>query len=347
MKPTIVITGSEGLIGSALIRKFCGSFQVAGLDRTANPELDGMRKLIECDLTSDESVAAAIDRIHGEFGNRVASVVHLAAYYDFSGKPSRLYEELTHKGTERLLANVRKLRVEQFVFSSTILVMKPSEGGRPITEQSPVQAEWPYPQSKLDTEEMICRERGDIPAVILRIAGVYDETGRAVPLVQQMRRIYERRLESLFFPGDDSHGQTMVHIDDLAEAIWQVVSRRGQLGAFETFLIGERDVLSYEELQNRIGELIHGKQWPSIRIPAVAAKLGARASGALGRDQFIQPWMIDLADQDYRIDISRAAERLDWTPSHSLRETLPAIAEKLVEDPTLWYRENGLGSPPS
>lgn len=346
MKPLIVITGSEGLIGSALVRKFQDNFEVVGIDRTRNAELDDRRHMIECDLTDDESVSGAFERIRGTFGNRIASVVHLAAYYDFSGEDNELYDELTFAGTERLLANLRKFNVEQFVFSSTILVMKPSTDGARIREDSPVEAEWLYPESKLRTEAMISRQRGDIPAVILRIAGVYDEVGRAVPLVQQMRRIYERQLESYFFPGDDSHGQTMVHIDDLADAVWQVVAHRQQLGDLETFLIGEREVLSYQELQNTIGELIHGREWPSIRIPASAAKVGARAKSALGGTEFIQPWMIDLADQDYRIDITRASDRLDWSPQHALRDTLPRITGRLIENPADWYKENGLGSPP-
>jgi len=30
-------------------------------------------------------------------------------------------------------------------------------------------------------------------------------------------------------------------------------------------LIAELDVLSYAELQDRLGELIHGQEWPTIR----------------------------------------------------------------------------------
>jgi hypothetical protein len=32
-------------------------------------------------------------------GQRIASVIHLAAYYDFSGEPSRPYEQITVRGT--------------------------------------------------------------------------------------------------------------------------------------------------------------------------------------------------------------------------------------------------------
>jgi nucleoside-diphosphate-sugar epimerase len=56
--------------------------------------------------------------------------------------------------------------------------------------------------------------------------------------------------------------------------------------------------------------------------------------------------MIDRADDHYALDVSRARDRLDWTPRHSLLDTLPAIAESLRGDPEGWYRENHLESPP-
>ncbi len=37
------------------------------------------------------------------FGGRVASVIHLAAYFDFSGEASSKYQEVTVEGTRRLL----------------------------------------------------------------------------------------------------------------------------------------------------------------------------------------------------------------------------------------------------
>jgi nucleoside-diphosphate-sugar epimerase len=135
----------------------------------------------------------------------------------------------------------------------------------------------------------------------------------------------------------------MVHIEDLVSCFEQVIEKRAELGGFEAFLIGEPDVMSYEELQEQIGELLHGEEWPSIRIPKTLAKLGARAKRELtGDDDFIQPWMIDLADQDYRIDIAKARRLLSWEPQRRLRDTLPRIAANLLENSAEWSLRNGL-----
>ena len=63
-----------------------------------------------------------------------------------------------------------------------------------ITLESPVEATWDYPESKVRTEELIRRERGTIPAVLLRIAGVYTDRGDSIPLAHQIQRIYEKQL---------------------------------------------------------------------------------------------------------------------------------------------------------
>ncbi len=90
-----------------------------------------------------------------------------------------------------------------------------------------------------------------------------------------MRRIFERDFESYFFPGDPDSAQAYVHIDDVVDCIRRVVERRKSLAPYEVFLVAEPDKMSYAELQDRMGELIHGSEWPTIRIPESVAKLGA------------------------------------------------------------------------
>ena len=66
---------------------------------------------------------------------------------------------------------------------------------------------------------MIRDERGDIPAVLLRIAGVYDDGCHSIPLAHQIQRIYERQLTSRLYRGSTAHGQSFLHMDDLVDAI--------------------------------------------------------------------------------------------------------------------------------
>ena len=174
---------------------------------------------IPCDLTSDKSVNKAMDELRKRFGKRIASVIHLSGYYDFTGEPNPLYEEVNVKGTRRLLQALQDFEVEQFIYASTMLVHAPSEPGVPINEDWPLQPKWAYPQSKLETEQVVQSEHGAIHYVLLRIAGVYTDHVQPPTLAHQIQRIYERQFTSRVFAGDISHGQAFIHIDDLVDAV--------------------------------------------------------------------------------------------------------------------------------
>jgi nucleoside-diphosphate-sugar epimerase len=168
-----------------------------------------------------------------------------------------------------------------------------------------------------------------------------------IPIAQQISRIFEKRFESYFFPGNASHGQAFVHLDDLVGCLVRVVERRAALAPEELVLVAEPDVMSYEELQDRLGELLYGEEWPTIRIPKVVAKVGAWARETIeGKEEtFIKPWMVDLADAHYPVDVSRARERLGWEPVRRLRDTIPEMVRRLKQDPKRWYEVNGLPPP--
>lgn len=347
MDEVVVVTGSSGLIGSAVVNRFAGKFRVVGFDREGPPHPPPTAECICVDLTSSESVRDGFRRVRQRYGDRIASVVHLAAYYDFSGEPSPKYESITVRGTERLLSELQAFQVEQFVFSSTMLVYAPSQPGQKINEQWPLEPKWDYPKSKVQTEELIRAKRHGIPVALLRIAGVYDDECHSIPLAHQIQRIYERWLTSRVFPGDTYRGQAFLHLEDLVEAIDRVVQTRRQLPAETTLLVGEPETLSYEELQQQLGQLIHGEPWETKQIPKALAKAGAWVQDQMpfGEEPFIKPWMIDLADDHYELDITRARELLGWQPRRSLRDTLPAMVAALKSDPAQWYRENKLEMP--
>lgn len=339
----IIVTGSSGLIGTAVVSRLANHFRVIGFDREGPPHPTAGTEFVFVDLSSAESVEDGLERVLLGYGEHIASVIHLAAYYDFSGEPSLKYEEITVRGTERLLRGLKNFHVEQFVFSSTMLVHAPCEPGQRISEEWPLEPKWDYPKSKVKTEQLIRAEHGDIPTVLLRIAGVYDDLCHSIPLAHQIQRIYERRFTSHIFPGHISHGQAFLHLDDLVEVFKLATERRSQFPTEITLVIGEPETLSYNELQHIVGRLIHGEEWDTHEIAKTLAKVGAWLEDRIpGEDAFIKPWMINLADEHYELDITRARTVLGWEPKRSLRETLPKIVATLKNDAPGWYRANKL-----
>jgi NAD(P)-dependent dehydrogenase (short-subunit alcohol dehydrogenase family) len=94
-RPLVVVTGGSGLVGSRLIGRLLDGYRIVNLDLDGDPESSPDIDFICTDLTSDASVQRAVDRIERYHGNHVASIVHLAAFYDFAGEDNPLYDEVT------------------------------------------------------------------------------------------------------------------------------------------------------------------------------------------------------------------------------------------------------------
>ena len=167
--------------------------------------------------------------------------------------------------------------------------------------------------------------------------------GHSAFLAEQIAGVYEHRIKSHLYPGMLCAAQSYVHLHDLTAAFARLIERRKQLPPELPILIGEPEALGYDEIQDVVHQAIHGKDWTTVQIPKPVAKIGAwLQEEMLGDESFVQPWMIDESDSHYIIDITRARTMLDWTPRHSLRETLPRIVEALKDDPVGWYEANKL-----
>ncbi|MBX9898328.1 MAG: NAD-dependent epimerase/dehydratase family protein [Qipengyuania sp.] len=344
MADVVLITGSSGYLGGAIIEKLAARYTLVGFDRPGGKAPPECAKQIGVDLGSDKSVAEALQKVRREFGGRIASVVHLAAYYDISGEENPLYDKITVQGTRRLIEALKEFEVEQFVFASTMLVHRPTDmPDETIDEDWPIDPSWAYPESKVKAERLLHDKRGGIPVVFLRLAGVYDDLGHSPFVAQQIARIYEHRLTARFYPGMLCANQSFLHLDDLTEAVARLIERRGKLPDELPLLLGEPDALGYEEVQDIVGCALHGEQWTTIRVPQTIAKAGVwLQEEVLGEDDFIKPWMVEASNDHYVLDIARARSLLDWEPKHSLRDTLPKMIAALKRDPAGWYQENKL-----
>jgi nucleoside-diphosphate-sugar epimerase len=344
--PVVLVTGGSGLLGSRLVADLKERYDVVSLDLDGDPESPPDVEFICTDLTSDRSVHRALERVTRTRRRDIASVVHLAAYYDFSGADSPLYEEVTVQGTARLLDALADHRVGQFVFSSTMLVHEPAEPGDRIDEADPTAATWPYPASKVETERVISANRHGIPTVVVRLAGVYDEDGHSPPIANQIRRIDGRSITGRFYPADLDRGQAFVHVDDAVDALARIVDRRTALAGEVPILVGEPQTPGYGDIQDLVAREL-GRPRRTWRIPAPVARLGAwlRERNPFGEETFVKPWMVDHAGDHYELDIGTARQVLGWEPRHRVLDVIPDMIARLRKDPEGWYRANGLTVP--
>src|SRR5215217_8082928 len=83
LKETIIVTGGSGLIGSATADRLAKSYNVVVFDVKQPPPLPANAEWVEVDLISNRSVEQGLEYVRHHYGEQIASVIHLAAYYDF------------------------------------------------------------------------------------------------------------------------------------------------------------------------------------------------------------------------------------------------------------------------
>lgn len=353
-KPIVLITGAAGNIGRSLAGALQERYCVIGLDRASG---DTDFPVVEVDLTDEKSVADGLAQIGSRHGRRIASVVHLAAFFDFSGEEKPQYKSVNVDGSRNLMHALRPFEVEQFIYSGTMLVHEAGRPGERIDENRAIAPGWAYPKSKAEAEQAISEARGDIPVVFLHLAGLYDERTSVPTFAHQIARIYERDFQSHLYSGDTDAGQAMVHREDMIDAFVRAIDRRDQLPDETVILVGEPDAIGYDDLQDRLGCLIHGEDdWATLRLPSGLAAAGTWAQDKAeplvpdaideGERPFIRPFMTRMASDHYALDVSRARELLEWEPKHRLADELPAIVATLKKDPAAWYEANHI-TPPS
>jgi nucleoside-diphosphate-sugar epimerase len=95
-KPIVLITGAAGNIGTSLAAALQDDYRIVGMDREGRT---AAFPLVAVDLGSDQSVTAAFKAFRRRFGGAIASVIHLAAYFDFTGEDNPLYGSVNVEGT--------------------------------------------------------------------------------------------------------------------------------------------------------------------------------------------------------------------------------------------------------
>ncbi len=350
----VLITGAGGNLGGALAKALSADYRIVGLDLAASNKAF---PIFAADMTDAGSLKQALDQIAKEYGTRIASVIHLAAYFDFTGEQDPRYEAVNVSGTRNLLSALQTFDVEQFLYTSTMLVHAAGRAGEAIDETQPIDPAWAYPKSKARAESAITEAHGRIPYVILRLAGVYDERSTVPTMAQQMARIYEGDIQSHFYSGSTLTGQSMLHREDMLDAIKRAIDKRASLESGAAILIGEPHAMSYDAIQDEVGHLLHGpSDWLTLRVTKPLAAVGAKALEVLekvvpdaidqGREPFIKPFMVRMADDHYALDIRRAVDLLGWRPQHRLKDELPKMVAALKADPAGWYRAHKITPPP-
>ena len=315
----IVVTGSTGFVGSALVA------QLGLLPRFA--ALAWVRKmpvhaLIGVQYVQQGYLSPDANWQSGLLG--VDLLVHTAARVhvmnDNVADPLTEFRRVNVQGTLHLARQAAAAGVRRFVFVSSIKVNGEStQAGQPFTADDTSAPQDAYGISKMEAEQGL-RElsaQTGMEVVIIRPPLVYGPGVKAN--FAAMMRWLQRGVP---LPLGAIHNQrSLVALDNLVDLIVTCITHPA--AANQTFLVSDGEDVSTTELLRRMGQAM-GKPARLLPVPASWLKLAATL---VGKREVAQRLCGSL-----QVDIEKTRQLLGWSPPFSLDQGLKKAAEGCVRE---------------
>lgn len=324
-RAAVVVTGANGQLGSALVKRLLADNATLRLFVRRLPAPEVLHHPNVEVVLGELGDPAAVD---GALKNATA-VYHVGAAM---GGGWAAHEAGTITGTRNVVEACLKHNVPKLIYVSSLSVIDwavhPS--AEPVTETSPLepapQQRGSYTQSKLEAERIVraAVEERKLPAVIVRPGKIWSETG---PLIDAAVAI--RAGQRLIVIGDDAIELPLVHVDDVVDGLLLA----GKFSGGEIFQLVDKDTMSREELI-RLYTLAREPQLKATRVSMGLACFLARGvewlGKVLGRAVPISPYRLKSAYVPLSFDCTKAREKLGWRPRVGSAKALRALFGKAI-----------------
>lgn len=344
-KPRLIITGASGFLGRRLIKQLHHRYHIIAIDRRSRAEAE-LASLTNVewhgiDVADESAVTTTFDQIRREGGAK--ALVHLAAWYDFTGAEHPEYTRTNIGGTRLLLAACEPLGLERFVFASSLAACSFYNKGA-LNEASPAVGEHAYARSKRAGEELM--REAKVPTAIVRLAALFSDWCEYPPLYVFLETWLSRGWNRSVLGGKGKTSVPYLHVRDAADCFARVVEKGTDVGHAEVFLASPDGATNHAQLFETTTEYADGKRRDAWHVPKLLARIGMwgrdLAGRVVGARPFERPWMADYIDTELTVDAHKTRERLEWTPRPRLGvlQRIPFFVENMRSNPIEWTMRN-------
>lgn len=325
----VLITGGTGFIGSRLaLRCLAEGHEVAVLGQENTDAESSNRRHLEAQ--GAEVITASVTDRERLFAvmQGVERVYHLAAAQHEANVPDQHFWEVNVTGTQHLLDASVKAGVKRFIHGSTIGVYGAASSGI-IDEQSPLQPDNIYGETKLEGEKRVLRQRDQLPVVIVRISETY---GPGDYRLLKLFKAIQKRVFLMVGNGQNVHH--LIYIDDLVEGLILAATVTSAVG--ETFVLAGKETLTTDEMVRTIAAQL-GTHIPTWRAPLpllqAAATVLEKSLPPLGIQPPLHRRRLDFFRKSFVMSSEKADKLLGFAPQWHFRDGVRATAQ--------WYAEMG------
>jgi len=313
-----LVTGATGMIGPALVNQLL----LEGWETRIIARRDYASNLFVAPV---ENVFGDIRHLHSldEAMKGIDVVFHLAAKLHINDPSPRIaneYDQINVTGAANVALAALKAGVRRMVHFSTIGVYGPSFGCTPYIENSALNPQSLYAQTKAESEQAVIKlfsGQSRSSATIVRLAAVYGPRmqGNYRTLVKAMRF-------GLFCPvGSGQNRRTMIYIDDLVRAA--ILTAVHPAAAGRVYNITDGNVYTLSDVLKTIADAL-GKRPPLFHLPYKPIRaISALADGVTQTFGLSAPRLGALVDkliEDVAASGEKLQRELSFLPQYSLTD---------------------------
>ena len=348
--PSIVITGASGFIGRYILQNFIEDYNIFAIARrsrkAANIPFHKNLYWIQCDIANLEALQEVAKYIIESGGSKY--IIHLAAFYDFTYDDNPEYERTNVFGTENILKLAREIKVERFIFASSLAACKFSKNNNIITENSPLQEDYQYAWSKKIGEELVEKNSHYFPCSIVRLAAVYSDWCEYAVLYKFLESWCSNKYYSRILGGRGESAIPYIHVHDLYLLFKKILDKSNQIKTFDIYVASPNGSTSHKALFELATRYYLGESIKPIYLPNTIAYLGIifrmviQKLQLTSKEYFEKLWMLKYTDLKLDIDSTYTRRELGWEPTkryHILRRIL-FVLEKMKSHPEEWCVKN-------
>ncbi|MCP4901743.1 MAG: NAD(P)-dependent oxidoreductase [bacterium] len=347
-KPWMIITGATGFLGGQLVRQLRKEFRIFAFGRrtpkeAGAPEGPGI-EWFQVDVGEFDKLREVFGHIRERGGADL--LLHLAAYYDFTGEDNPEYLRTNINGTRNVLELASSLNLRRFIYTSSVAACQFPEQGSAVNEVTPPTAPIPYARSKRMGEELLRKYKDSVPSCIVRPAVIFSNWCEYEPLDEFLQAWCSRRWNCRILGGKGESAVPYLHVEDLLSFYIRVVERCDDLDPVEVLLASPDGSTSHLELFREASLSYFESPRRPIMMPAAVAAPGVRFRELLGRltgrMPFERSWMVEYIDLKLEVDAVRTRRRLDWAPNpkRSVLKSIPAMIDNMKNQTDEWRRRS-------
>ena len=347
-RPAIVVTGASGFVGRHVLEQLRDDYRIFAIarrsQRHAGVELQPHITWLEADIAERTQLEPVFRAIADAGG--AEHVIHLAAYYDFSGADHPEYTRTNVTGLRNVLDLSAGLTIRRFIFASSLAACQFPPDGRALSESSPADGEHPYARTKRMGEDLVNEYQQSFPTATVRLAALFSDWCEYPPLFVLLNTWFSKLWNADILAGRGLTAIPYLHVHDVVTFLRRVMERGHELTPGEVLIASGDGAVSHRELFGMATLAYDGKRRDPRYVSKPICRAGLWGLDLLGRvtgqRPFERPWMADYIDREMRVDSSVTRRLLNWAPRPRLEilRRVPFLVENLKTDPHEWNARN-------